>query len=134
MTFGKLRFETKREGEYELLRFCSTGNVIGGFSKLLTHFIRIHSPVRIISYSDKRWSVGGVYSKNGFKHTKTSPPGYFWCKGQKRYSRVLFQRHKLDEIFKESFPKEMTEVEIMYSKKYYKILDCGQDKWEWINS
>lgn len=130
MTFSGLRFEKGSATEFELLRFCSTKSVVGGFSKLLKYFIRTVSPTRIVSYSDRRWSLGNVYSVNGFKKTKVSDPGYFWFKNKQRFNRVLFQRHKLDELFKEKFSEEMTESDIMYSKGYMKIFDCGQDKWE----
>lgn len=132
MTFSKLRYESTAENEYELLRFCSKGTVVGGFTKLLSKFIRDFSPKKVISYSDRRWSIGEVYQHNGFITSKPSNPGYFWCKGQKRYSRVTFQRHKLEGIFNEKFPTEMSESEIMYSKGYSKVLDCGQDRWELV--
>jgi hypothetical protein len=131
MTFSRPRYSERVEGEYELLRFCSSKSVVGGFSKLLSTFIREASPIKIISYSDARWSLGNVYLKNGFKKIGTSQPGYFWFKSQKRFNRVVFQRHKLDEIFKTKFPKEMTEAQILYSRGYLKIKDCGQDIWEW---
>jgi hypothetical protein len=132
MSFSKLRYEAHSKDEYELLRFCSLGTVVGGFSRLLSHFRNKHNPSRVVSYSDKRWSIGHVYSKNGFSLVSTSPPGYFWCKGQKRFSRVRFQRHKLSDVFEQNFPESMTEKEIMYSKNFFKIFDCGQDKWELI--
>jgi len=129
MTFSKFRFEDQEEDCYELLRYSTSTSVIGGFSKLLKHFIRNQNPKRIVSYSDRRWSIGGVYWKNGFAYSSSSQPGYFWCKGQRRFNRVSFQRHKLEDIFKEKYPKEMTESEIMYKNGYFKIKDCGQDRW-----
>lgn len=129
MSFSTLRFEEKAEDSYELLRFSSRVTVVGGFTKLLTHFVRQVKPVKIVSYSDKRWSVGNVYLKAGFTLEKTSPPGYFWCRGRKRFNRVVFQRHKLNFMFQEDYPKEMTESDIMYYNNYFKVHDCGQDKW-----
>ena len=43
MTFGNYRKNMGRtavENEYELLRYATTKNVVGGFSKLLKHFIK----------------------------------------------------------------------------------------------
>lgn len=130
MTFGKPRFDNDDVPDrYEMLRFCSSLSVVGGFSKLLTNFIRTNAPKSIMSYSDKRWGVGNVYEKNGFDLVGTSEPGFFWVKGRVRYNRLNFQRWKLDEMFDEVFPEESTADDILYSKKYIKVEDCGQDKW-----
>lgn len=124
MTFSKSRFR-KEENRFELIRFSSEGNVVGGFSKLLTYFIKEVNPIGIITYADKRWSEGGVYEKNGFKKKEDTEVGYFWCKGQKRYNRVNFQKHKLKEMF-ENYSPDMTEEELCKLNGFTKIYDCGQ--------
>ena len=77
MTFGKSRFN--KNYEYELIRFCSKLNtqVIGGFSKLETYFIRTREPKSIITFADKRFSDGNVYLKNGYTLLRESDPNYF---------------------------------------------------------
>ncbi len=62
MTFGKSRFKD----EFELLRFCNKKyeNIIGGASKLFFHFLKDHEEINeIISYADRRWSIGNLYQK-----------------------------------------------------------------------
>ncbi len=62
MTFGKSRFKD----EFELLRFCNKlgYNVVGGASKLFFHFLKDHEEIKeVISYADRRWSVGNLYFK-----------------------------------------------------------------------
>ena len=71
MTFGGYRKNmglSKKENEWELIRFCNLGGykVMGGGSKLLNHFIKKYSPNKIISYCDRRWSNGSFYQKIGF--------------------------------------------------------------------
>jgi hypothetical protein len=131
MSFGKSRFE-KREGLVELLRFSSIGSVVGGFSRLLKRFL-LDNPniVSVVSYSDKRWSLGEVYSKNGFSKVGSSEPGYFWCKKHTRYGRQSFQKHKLPGAL-EVFDPAKTEVENCKANGYYRIFDCGMDKWELV--
>jgi hypothetical protein len=129
MTFSELRFEESIDGHYELVRFCSEGTVVGGFSKLLKKFVSDYLPKRIISYSDRRWSTGSVYSKNGFTHVSTTDPGYWWVKGKNRYSRVLFQKHKLANRL-EKFDETLTEEQNCILNGYSKVWDCGHDKWE----
>lgn len=54
-----------KEGTYELLRLCSMNytRVVGGASKMLKFFETKYKPLQIISYSDKRYSIGRVYEK-----------------------------------------------------------------------
>ena len=74
MCFGKQRVNLGKkhidDGEYELLRFCNkkNTNVVGGASRLFKHFVADYSPKVILSYCDRRWSVGGMYEKLGFNH------------------------------------------------------------------
>lgn len=130
MSFTSLRFNNEEEGAFELLRFCSSESIQGGFSKLLSRFIKDKNPKKIVSYSDRRWSLGEVYSKQGFIKVSTSKPGYFWCKGQKRWNRMNFQKHKLKEILEEAFDESKTEKELMFQARYFLVEDCGQDRWE----
>jgi hypothetical protein len=67
MTFGNPRINMggrKKEGSYELVRFCNkiNTNVVGGAGKLFSHFVEEHSPSEIVSYSDKRWATGKLYT------------------------------------------------------------------------
>lgn len=127
MTFGENRKKlgSKSEEEhYELLRFCNKLNtlVIGGASKLLNYFIKTHKPKEIISYCDKRWSVGNMYEKLGFKLVSISKPNYFYIINGKREN--IFKYRK-SELIKQGFDKNKTEHEIMLERGIYRIYDCG---------
>ena len=129
MSFGVNRF-TKEKG-IELIRYATAYNVVGGFSKLLAHFKKRNTEVKsITSYSDKNWSIGEVYEKNGFKHIGRSAPGYFYSdRDLNRVNRVSMQRHKLKDKL-EIFDESKTEVENVIANGYFRIFDSGQDKWE----
>jgi hypothetical protein len=64
MTFGKPRFN--KNYEYELIRYATSKHVIGGAGKLLKYFERNYKPKSIITYADRRFSQGNMYSKLGF--------------------------------------------------------------------
>lgn len=128
MTFGKLRKslgQSHKEGHYELLRFCNVLNtsVVGGASKLLKYFENVWSPCRIISYADRRWSEGDLYYQLGFELVRKSAPNYFYTKGKKRESRFKYRKSELIRLGWGT--KEQTEREIMSSKGYNRIYDCG---------
>ena len=128
MTFGRLRNnlgnKIKKEGEYELLRFCNKLNttVIGGASKLLKHFINNNSVLSIISYCDRRISDGELYNKLGFSFIQNSKPNYFYTSKNKRVNRYNYRK---DILVKEGFDSNKTEKEIMKERGIYRIYDCG---------
>jgi hypothetical protein len=65
---------------HELVRYCSLLNstVVGGLSKLISHFEHDKKPEHLMTYVDKEWSDGGAYKKLGFKSVMTTPPQKFW--------------------------------------------------------
>lgn len=124
MTFGASRFNKKYD--WELLRFCNKLNyhVIGGAGKLLKYFERKYNPKNLISYADRRWSVGNLYDKLGFSKVGVSVPSYSYVKNGRRLSRIGFQKHKLNKIL-EKFDENLSEVENMKNNGYFRIWDCG---------
>jgi len=115
MTFGLSRF---KKGEYELLRYCSkTGvTVVGGASRLLSC---VQKP--LVTYANRRYSNGNMYSKLGFKKTHISLPNYFYTRDYKTIvSRHKFQKHKIQNC-----DKNLTEWENMQIQGYDRIWDCG---------
>ena len=119
MTFCKSRYN--KNYIWELSRYaCKIDTtVVGGFSKLLSQFRKIHYG-SIISYADLTISNGNVYIKNGFMLIKKNPPGYSYVNDfSKRYHRANFRKNKIAP----NDPRP--EHEIMYEKGYYQIWDCG---------
>lgn len=133
MTFGSSRKplgNRSKEGEYELLRF-SNGlgiSVLGGASKIYSYFIKKYSPLTVISYQDNSWNTGNLYKNLGFVQIEKAKPNYFWCKGNIRFHRFNFRK---DKLIKEGFDPNKTEYEIMTERKYYRLWDFGNLKWEW---
>ena len=128
MTFGQKRRSMGNKNiinnEYELLRFCNklNHNVIGGASKLLKKFISDYNPTQIISYADRRWSVGNLYQKIGFDFVKKTEPNYFYVKNKKREYRFKYRK---DILVKEGFDVTKSESQIMEERGIHRIYDCG---------
>ena len=136
MTFGNKRSalgSSSKKGEYELYRFASNKNVIGIASKLLQYFIKTHKPSKIISYADRRWSIGNLYEKIGFKKISITPPNYwYFMNGYNiRYHRFNFAKHTLSKKL-QKFDKNLTEYRNMQLNGYDRIWDCGSIKYELI--
>lgn len=126
MTFGKPRFNKKHE--WELLRFCSKigYHVIGAAGKLLAAFEREFEPKSLLSYADRRWSIGSLYQALGFKLDHIAAPNYWYLRSCTcaRLPRTDFQKHKLKGILK-TFDPTLSEVENMRRNGYDRIFDCG---------
>lgn len=136
MTFGGLRMalgqKQKKERVFELIRFCSNYNylVIGSAGKLLSHFIKNYSPVKIISYADRRWSNGNLYEKLRFERVSNGTPNYWYTNDYKhRLHRFNFTKKRLVNM---GCDPNKTEWEIMQEKNYDKVWDCGSLKYELI--
>jgi hypothetical protein len=137
MTFGYLRRnlgqKTIQDNEYELLRFCNILNtsVIGAASKLFKHFLKIHNPKRIISYADRRWSIGKLYETLGFKFSHNSSPNYFYVIGRERKNRYNFRKDILIKEYGCSVAD--TEHNFCFNKGWYRIYDSGAKVYEFDN-
>lgn len=132
MSFGRSRYN--KTIPWELLRYSSKHHtsVVGGASRLFTHFIRTFNPASVISYCDRRLFTGQVYHQLGFVNTHVTDPNYWYfdTKFDRLYSRVTFQKHKLAAklpIFDES----KTEWENMVANNYNRVWDCGNSVWVW---
>lgn len=109
---------------WEISRFCSNINVVGGASKLLSYFKKTYNPPSIFTYSDRRWDTGELYSKLGFTFVGNTTPGYWYVKGDKRYHRYALRKNKYDN-------PDLTEWENRQLQGWNRIWDCGHAKWVW---
>jgi hypothetical protein len=127
---GGISLGKHHRGVQELIldRLCFKDDisVIGGSSKLFKACIlwaKENGFSTIGSWSDNRWSVGGVYRKLGFDLIDDGKPDYSYvditkkCKRRSKQS----QRKPKGEL--------RTEREICLEKGLVRIWDCGKKKW-----
>ena len=133
MTFGKRSITGSKDIPMEMIRFCSKleYSVVGGASKLFSHFINNFSYDKIISYADIRLFSGSLYEQLGFKLKHQSSPNYWYFKNNiQRIHRAKFQKHKLPKLL-ENFNIDLTEHENMKLHGWNMIWDCGNYVYEW---
>ncbi|MCG8308165.1 MAG: hypothetical protein MI975_12290 [Cytophagales bacterium] len=101
MSFSRGR-KMYRDGEFynsfELLRFCNKLNttVVGGFGKLLNHFITQIHPDDIMTYVDADWSDGKYLKLFGFQFVGYKKPLSFWLNaktGKRVYPHKMPEQH-----------------------------------------
>lgn len=110
-------------------RLCFKENTTarGGASKLFSRLI-LHAKLlnynKIISWSDNRWSIGGVYKAIGFEQESVLPPDYSYFKNmRKRFSKQSLKKTPEEKKL------NMTESELRANQGFHKIWDCGKIRW-----
>lgn len=111
--------------DWMLNRFCTDGSVIGGFSKLLSHFKSNVDWDNIYTFADNRWSVGHLYANNGFELDKVLLPDYQYVKNGIRSHKFGFRHNKLKTKLP-NYDSSLSETENCSNANYYKIWDCGK--------
>jgi hypothetical protein len=133
MTFDHFEGRKKMlDSEWNLSRFCNKINtsVIGGASKLISYFNKTYKPTRVISFADKSWSTGNLYTNLGFYIKNITYPNYSYIVNKNRSNKQKWTKKKL---IKMGYDKNLSESKIMEDNLgSYKIFDCGQIKFEKI--
>jgi len=125
MSFSKPRYS--KSYDWELLRMCNLlgHSVTGGFSRLLKAFRKDHSG-SLVSYANRRFSMGNIYDALGFEFVHNSEPSYYYRENNSMdlHHRSAFMKHKLKDKL-EHFDPSLTEYENMLANGYDRIWDCG---------
>ena len=124
------RREKASDSHVELTRYVTCKQVVGGFTKLLNHFLKENPQVQTIaSYSDVRIFQGGVYEKAGFAKMHTTPPDYMYLEGDTLYHKANYQKSKLAKRFGAEACEGKTERQITEEQGIFRVYDCGKTKW-----
>ena len=128
MTFGKPRYNKKYE--YELIRYCSSCNIIGGAEKLFKYFISNYSPESIISYCDRSKFSGNVYMKLGFKFKNITPSSHWFnLKTKTHILDSLLRARGFDQLLGKEYGlygKGSNNHELMVQHGFAEVIDAGQ--------
>lgn len=131
LSLGKSRFSDTYDWECTRMTNSDDSVIIGGASKLFKAFIRYEQPKSIITFADLRFGNGSVYNHCDFKFQAYTNPNYWYFYKNnisKMYSRIAFQKHKLEEKLDLYNPKD-TEYQNMLNNGYDRIWDCGNAKY-----
>lgn len=123
-----MTFIKRKDGRFELNRYATSKNVVGGFSKLLKHFQRNNEWKEVISFADLRWSEGNLYEKCGFDLDKTLSPDYYYVVNDKREHKFGF-RHKHLKNKLPGYNPNLTEWENCDNAGLLRIWNCGLKKY-----
>ncbi len=114
---------------YELIRSATTlgKRVRGGLSRLITFCHKVVGLQSLMTYADRRFSIGNAYKQCGFTHLGITKPNYWYTKGGAVYSRQQFQKAKLNKILPHFDPTASESVN-MFANGYRRLWDAGHYK------
>ena len=126
MTLGLSRYDEKFD--FELLRLCTQRGltVVGGASKLFSHFVKLNPTSSIISYCDKSKFSGDVYPQIGRNLLRESSPAKVWSRGSDKITDNLLRQRGYDQLFSTNFGKGTSNEELMLQNGWLPVYDCGQ--------
>lgn len=117
------------KGEWVLVRYATSAHVVGGLSKLISHFKHNHTGNVLTSFADLRWSNGNMYQASGWKLIDTIPPDYYWCKHGVRHHKFGFRHAQLNRKL-EHYDPALSEAQNCINHGYTRIYDCGKLKFQ----
>jgi len=110
-----------RGGKTKILSRLTTRKltrVVGGASRLISHL-----PRPLTTWSDNRFSAGGVYKSCGFRLDGELRPDYFYTKNQKRFSKQSLKKTSKDR------ESGLTEWQLRELEGYNIVFDAGKVRW-----
>ena len=138
MTFKKPRYNKNIEWELLRLRSLSESQILGGTKKMWNHFQTTVNPISVISYCDRRWFSGNIYSSLGFIKKQDAKPTYWYTNFINRFHRSRYTKKlavleaiKITDISKselDTYTENQITRDILGLSR---IWDCGQDSWIW---
>lgn len=138
MTFDKPRYNKKYE--YEIIRYCSAKNVIGGAEKLFKYFTTLYAPASVISYCDLSKFTGKVYEKLGFTLLRKPSPSKHWynMRTKEHYTDALLRQQGFSRLINHRSAEEDNLVgadnkSLMIGAGFVEVYDCGQATYVWHN-
>jgi len=128
-----MTFKRHKNNEYTLDRFCSSCDVIGGFSKLLKYTINEYKIGVIHTFHDISYNGMGnnVYNKSGFEFDYLIKPDYKYLYNNKRIHKFNFRHKNLKRILN-NYNENESEHTNCYNHKIYKVYDAGKQKYKMI--
>lgn len=122
------------DGVWDLSRFASSKQVVGGFSKCLSHFKKLYEWKSIFTFASLDYSHGQMYESTGFVNEGVTAPNMWYMKrgqwirmGRRRFIKSSLHK-KLD-----NFDPDLSEKDNMRQNGYTIIHDSGSIKYTLTN-
>jgi hypothetical protein len=112
-----------------IVRYATSKNVVGGFTKLLKYAERNFAPSSFMTFSDNCVSDGGLYEKNGFIADKELPPDYRYVVNGNREHKFGYRLKRFKNAPTLQWEDGLTERELAQLNNIPRIWDAGKIRW-----
>jgi len=112
-----------------IIRYATSTNVIGGFTKILSYSTKTYTPSRYITFSDNCVSDGALYRNNGFVADKELPPDYMYIVKGERKHKFGYRLKRFQNDSELLWDKDLTELELAKLNGLERIWDAGKTRW-----
>lgn len=136
MSFGRPRFKSPENCQWELLRFASLRGytIIGGASKLFTYFSKECNPQSVLSFCSLDVSNGKIYPTLGFHEVRITYPTYRWVNARdasESYSWKTVLDLGVDNLFHTQYGKDKSNIEAMLDLGFVRVYNAGNLVYTW---
>lgn len=115
-----------------IVRYCTSCNVRGGFSKLLSHLeyiSRAEGYDTVYTFSDNSISRGGLYKSCGFTVSRELKPDYSYLAQGIRVHKFNYRKSRFKKDPMLFYDEDMTEKELAEINGLERIYDSGKIRW-----
>lgn len=116
-------------GTLNIIRYATSKNVVGGFTKLLKNAEILYRPDRFVTFSDNCVSDGGLYLNNGFIVDKEIAPDYRYVVNNIRQHKFGYRLKRFRDDPSLMWQENLTEKELADLNNLPRIWDAGKIRW-----
>lgn len=132
---GVFKWVSKQnQEELSLVRYCTSGIVRGGFSKMISVVLSTYYPESITTFSDNAVSDGNLYKVNGFKPVKKLDPDYSYVVGNVRKHKFEYRLARFKKDPDLLYEEGMSESQLAKLNNLPRCWDYGKVKWKFSNT
>lgn len=119
----------EKDDTLNIVRYATSSNVVGGFTKLIVHARKELKPKRFITFSDNCVSNGGLYKNNGFIADKALKPDYRYVVKTTRAHKFGYRLKRFKDDPELLWQEGLTEKELAQLNNLPRIWDAGKIRW-----
>lgn len=117
------------EDTWLLSRYATSSIVVGGMSKMISHFERLKKQGVIVTFADHEVSDGSSYKGLGFVKDRTLHPDYKYVFNRVRNHKSRFRKSRFKSDPSLVFDESMTESELAILNKIDRVWDSGKARY-----
>lgn len=125
-----LKKEAGTEGEaLNIIRYATSANVVGGFTKLLSFAEKTYKPKSFIASADHCVSDGGLYENNSFIVDKELRPDYMYFFNKERHHKFNYRLKRFRDDPSLLWDESLTERQLADLNGLDRVWDAGKTRY-----